>query len=85
MTRAEAVGLHADGYGEDLAVAIVEPLGDLAGQLEVLALVVAHGDLLRRVEQDVARHQHRIGQEPDAVSLLARAFSLNWVMRESSP
>ncbi len=37
----------------------------VAGELEVLDLVPAHRDQVRAVEQDVRRHQHRVGEEPE--------------------
>ena len=48
---------------ERLAEARVEALRDVARQLEVLALVVADRDDVGLVEQDVAGHQHRVGEE----------------------
>ena len=47
MTRAADLGLDADGHGEGLAEAIVEAFGDVAGELQVLALVVARRGLPR--------------------------------------
>ena len=44
MTRAPALRDGGLGHHEGLAVAAVEALGDVAGELEVLALVVAHRD-----------------------------------------
>ena len=37
--------------------------GDLAGQLEVLGLILAHRHQVGPVEQDVGRHQHRVVQQ----------------------
>ena len=48
---------------ERLAEPRVEARGDVAGELEVLALVVADRDDVGLVQQDVAGHQHRIGEE----------------------
>ena len=47
--------------------------GDLAGQLEVLDLILAHRHQVRAIEQDVGRHQHRIVEQPgrDAFELAA--------------
>ena len=59
-------------------------------ELDVLALVVADRDLGGVVQQDVGDHEHRVVEEADAtptpagVALLGD-FSLNWVMRRSSP
>ena len=44
------------GHDEGLAVAAVEADGEVAGELEVLPLVVADGDLVGVVEEDVGRH-----------------------------
>ena len=50
---------------------VVEPDRDVAGELDVLALVVADGDLLGVVQQDVGGHQHRVVEQADADELLA--------------
>ena len=63
MIRAPDLGIDALGHRERLAEARVEALGDVAGELEVLALVVADRDDVGLVEQDVARHQHRVVEE----------------------
>jgi len=65
-------GLGIDGarHDERLAEALVEPLGDVAGQLEVLALVVADRDDVGLVEQDVAGHQDGIVEEPGGDEVL---------------
>ena len=44
---------------------VVELLRDVARQLEVLLLVLAHRHMRRAVDQDVGRHQDRIGEEAD--------------------
>ena len=49
---------------ERLAEALVEALRDVPGQLDVLALVVPDRNDVGLVEQDVARHQHRVGEQP---------------------
>ena len=64
----EDVGL---GQPEGLLVAVVEPLGEVAGQLEVLALVLADRHEVRAVEQDVGRLEDRVGEQPDAGRALA--------------
>ena len=53
------------GHPQGRPVARVEPLGQVAGQLEVLALVLTDGHLVRGVEQDVGRLQDRVGEQPD--------------------
>ncbi len=45
-------------------------------ELEVLALIVADGDQLGVVEEDVGRHQHGVGEHPGLDRLLARALLL---------
>ena len=57
-------------HRERLPVAAVEALGDVAGQLDVLPLVVADRDDVGLVEQDVAGHQHGVREEPGRDELL---------------
>ena len=64
------------GDHESLPVAVVEADGDLARQLQMLALVVTDGYGGRVVEQDVRRHEHRVGEEADTDRLLALALVL---------
>ena len=52
------------GHFEHFAVETVEPVGNVPGQLHVLLLVLAHGDEVRLIEQDIRRHQAGIGEEP---------------------
>ena len=56
-------GCRRDDLGdrEHRAVRVVEPHRQVARQLDVLALVVADGHLRGPVEQDVGRHQGRVG------------------------
>ena len=56
---------------EELAVARVEALRDVARELEVLALILAHGHAVGEVEQDVGGLQHGIGEEADRDRLAA--------------
>ena len=72
------LGIDALGQLERLAEAAVEAHGDVAGQLEMLPLVVADRDDVGLVEQDVARHQHRIGEERgrDELALLGLLLEL---------
>ena len=51
------------GHDERVAVAGVEPDGEVAGELDVLALVVAHGHPVGVVEEDVGRLQRRVGEQ----------------------
>ena len=44
------------------AVIVVELDGDVARQLEVLLLILADRHVRRLVDQDVGRHQRRIGE-----------------------
>jgi hypothetical protein len=57
--RGDRLGDH-----ERVAETMVEPDGDVAGDLDVLALVVADRDLVRVVEHDVGGLQRRIGEQP---------------------
>jgi hypothetical protein len=59
-----------------VAVACVEPGRDLTSQLHVLALVLADGDLVGVVEEDVGGHQDRVGQQRGPDLLLATRFLL---------
>ena len=70
MIRAPDLGDVGLGHDEGVAVAAVEPLGDVAGELEVLALVVAHGHPVGVVEEDVGGHQRRVGEQPGRHELL---------------
>ena len=86
ITRAPDRGDGRLGDGEGRAVAVVEPDGQLAGELEVLALVVADRDPLGVVEEDVGGHEHRVGEQPAPGPPPGRwPLSLNWVIRRSSP
>ena len=71
MIRPPISGNCPSGHAERLAEAVVEALRDVAGELEVLALVVADRDEVGLVEQDVARHQHRVGEERRRDELVA--------------
>ena len=64
-TRAAASGMNAVGHGEGVAEPAVEPDGEVAGELEVLALVLTHRHLVGLVDQDVGGLQHRVGEQAD--------------------
>ena len=49
----------------DAGKVVVEFLGDVAGQLQMLLLVVADRHMRGAVDQDVGGHQVRIGEQPD--------------------
>jgi hypothetical protein len=55
----ERLGAH-----QNLAIRLVELALQVLGDLDVLLLVLAHGDQLRLVDEDVGRHQHGIGEQP---------------------
>ena len=59
MTRAAVRGDGRLGDHQGGTEAVVEPDGQLAGQLEVLALVVADRHPLGVVEEDVGGLEHR--------------------------
>ena len=61
---------------ERLAVALVEALGDVARELDVLTLVVADGHEIRLVQEDVAGHQGRIRKERGGHELTALGLVL---------
>ena len=62
------------GHDQRLAEAGVEALGDVAHQLDVLALVVADRHLVRAVGEHVGGLQHRVEEQAggDEVALRAR-------------
>src|SRR5579884_3826306 len=70
------VGEDALRDRERMTVAGVEALRDVARELDVLALVVADGHDVGLVEEDVARHQHGVGEEAGRDELLALALIL---------
>ena len=51
------------GYDEGVPVQVVEPLGNVPRQLDVLPLVVADRHLVGIVQDDVRGHQHRIVEQ----------------------
>ena len=59
-----------------VAEIIVEFLGDIASQFEVLLLVLADGHMGGAIQQDVGRHQHRIIVQSDGriLAVLAGLF-----------
>ena len=63
MIRAPTAGIAVLGHDQHLAEAGVEALGDVAHQLDVLALVVADRHLVRAVGEHVGGHQHRIEEQ----------------------
>ena len=66
----------------------VEPLRQVAGELQVLALVLAHRDRVGLVEQDVRGLQDRVGEQARREARSAPCLadlSLNWVIRLASP
>jgi hypothetical protein len=73
MTRAAAGRVDGLGQGEHRVVggreAVVEPLTDVACQLDVVTLVLADGDLVGVVEEDVGGLQHGVVEQSDADGL----------------
>ena len=53
----------AFGQFEDFAIGVVEARGDVAREFEVLGLVGTDWYIVSLVEQDVASHQGRVGEE----------------------
>ena len=62
--------MAASGTTKVGAVAVVEAHGQVPGELEVLALVVADRHPLGVVEEDVGALQHRVGEQPGPDRLL---------------
>ena len=50
-------------HDKRLAVEVVEFLGEITGNLEVLFLILPHRHTLRVVKQDVGSHEHGIRKE----------------------
>ena len=75
ITRVAVPVITGSGRGKKSgrAEVIVEFLGDVARQLQMLLLVFAHRHMGRLVNQDVGGHQHRIGVEPHAGAFLVLA------------
>ena len=61
---------------EGLAETVVEALGQVTGQLHVLALVITHRDPLGLVEQDVRGHQNWVGEKSHAGCICAALAGL---------
>ena len=85
---AAPAGMYGSGTVNVAPEAGVEPLREVAGELEVLALVLADRHAVGLVEQDVGGLQDRVGEQADAwpgrVPCLA-VLSLNCVIRLASP
>jgi hypothetical protein len=71
MIRAPTSGTRTSD--QRLAEAGVEALGDVARQLDVLALVLADGDLVRPVGEHVGGLQHGIEEQPGRHQVPLRA------------
>jgi competence protein ComEC len=71
------------GLGEEVAVEVVGPAGDLPGELHVGQLILAHGHESGLVQQDVRSHEHRVAQEAIGGQILGRQFGqlvlVGWV------
>ncbi len=67
---------HRLGDDEGVGEARVEALRDVAGQFQVLALVLADGHQVGVVEQHVGRLQHRIGEQADRGGVAALLLRL---------
>jgi len=65
---------------------VIEPLREVAGQLQVLALVLADRHMVGLVQQDVRGLQDRVGEQPDGGPVRAAlgGLVLDWVIREAS-
>ncbi len=71
--RAPRPGRGIDGFRNDerLPVSGVEALGQVPGQLQMLALIVAYRHPVGVVEQDVGRHENRVGEQTGAGRFLS--------------
>ena len=69
------LGVDTARDDERLAEALVEALGDVARKLDVLALVVADGDDVGAVEEDVRGHEDRVVEKPADTNSWSSAFS----------
>jgi hypothetical protein len=72
------------GHDEGVAVPGVEPLREVAGELQVLPLVLADGHPGGVVEQDVGRLQDRVGEQADRGAVDALAGRLVLELRHAS-
>ena len=88
MTRVAAPSITGSVMGKKSTLEIVVELGrDVAGQFQMLLLILAHRHMGRVVKQDIRRHQRRIGDKARArrFSAFLPALSLNWVIRFIQP
>ena len=67
---------YCGGQHEGLAVAVVESLGYVSGEFNVLTLVGAYRHIVGVIEQDIGRLQRRIGEQTSGDELLAVGFVL---------
>ena len=75
ITRVAGPKISGSGNRKQIdAEVAVELLGDVASQFQVLLLVLADGNVRRLVEENVGRHQVRVGVEADrgVLPVLAR-------------
>ena len=70
--RAPVFGNQPLGHDEGRRIEAVEAFGDVARELEMLFLVGADRHVIRVVEQDIGRHQARVGEQAgvDVVGVL---------------
>ena len=67
--------------GESLAETMIEALGEIAGELDVLELVFAEGDIGGVVEENVGGHQNRIVENADVTGVAT--FGLFFVLNHA--
>ena len=84
MTRAPTAGNVAFGHDERVAEVVVEANRDVAGELDVLALVVADRHFFGVVQHDVGDHQHRVVEEADAHRFVAALGGLVLELRHAA-
>ncbi len=86
-TRAHLANLVLRNDKDLLTVVRVEALRQVAGEFDMLSLIVAHRHVMSLVKQDVAGHQNGIAVAGrcSTESMFSPAFDLNCVMRFNQP
>ena len=66
------------GHGERVAVPRVEPLRQVTGEFQMLALILTDRHQIRLIQQDVRCLQDGIREQTDALSFSRRLRSAAW-------
>ena len=74
MMRAPILGMNGSGSVNVSGEGVIEARRDVAAELDMLLLILADRDKIGLIDQNVRRHQHRIGEEArgDVVGVLLR-------------